>query len=92
MIDPTKRLGYGEKDALEIMEHPYFEDINFEEILNCSIKPPYVPEIKDPRDAKCFEEEFTSQAAKLTPVNSVLAPSVQEMFRGFTYTCEETVL
>lgn len=87
--NPKQRLGYSERDALEIMEQPYFDGINFDDILNCKVEPPYVPNIKDPRDAQCFEEEFTSQAAKLTPVNSILSPEYQEMFRGFTYTCED---
>lgn len=27
--DPKKRLGYSEEDALEIMRHPFFRDINW---------------------------------------------------------------
>lgn len=87
--NPQFRLGSSERDALEIMEHDYFKDINFDDLLNGKVKPPYVPEIQDPRDAHCFEAEFTNQAAKLTPVNSVLASSYQEMFRGFTYNCDD---
>ncbi|VEU22502.1 DEKNAAC103385 [Brettanomyces naardenensis] len=87
--DPAKRLGAGTRDAEEIMEHPYFASINWEDIINCKVVPPYVPGISDPREPACFDEEFTSQAAKLTPVNSVLSPSMQEMFRGFTYTNDE---
>lgn len=87
--DPKLRLGAGERDALEIMEHPYFGDVNFDDVLNLRVKPPFIPEIDDPREAKCFEDEFTSQAAKLTPVNSVLSPKMQEMFRGFTYSIDD---
>lgn len=90
--DPKLRLGSSERDALEIMEHSYFENINFEDILSKKVDPPYKPEINDPRDARCFEEEFTSQAAKLTPINSVLLPENQEKFRGFTYSYEDEVL
>jgi serine/threonine protein kinase len=89
--DPKLRLGSTERDAEEIMEHPYFADVDFEAILNLDVNPPYQPEVNDPRDPKCFEEEFTSQAAKLTPVNSILSPKMQEMFRGFTYSCEDDV-
>lgn len=87
--NPTQRLGYGERDALEIMEHQYFADISFQDVLSGKHPPPYVPDIRDPKDAVCFEAEFTNQAAKLTPVNSVLASSYQEMFRGFTYSCDD---
>lgn len=87
--DPKMRLGSGKRDALDIMEHPYFEDVNFEDVLALKVEAPYVPNVEDPRSAKCFEEEFTSQAAKLTPVNSVLTPSDQEKFRGFTYSIDD---
>lgn len=87
--NPQFRLGSSERDALDIMEHQYFADINFEDISNGKVQPPYIPVIKDPKDALCFETEFTNQAAKLTPVNSVLASSYQEMFRGFTYSCDD---
>ncbi|ESW99780.1 hypothetical protein KL918_001283 [Ogataea parapolymorpha] len=90
--DPAQRLGSGEADALEIMAHPYFANINFDDVLNLRVTPPYIPEIRDPRKPECFDEEFTSQAAKLTPVNSVLSPSMQEMFRGFTYVNEENAI
>ncbi|QPG73635.1 hypothetical protein FOA43_000947 [Brettanomyces nanus] len=88
--DPTKRLGAGTHDAEDIMKHPYFANINWDEIYRRQMIPPYVPEIRDPRAPACFDEEFTSQAAKLTPVNSILSPSMQEMFRGFTYTNDES--
>lgn len=87
--NPQFRLGSSERDALDIMEHQYFSDINFDDILNGKVQPPYIPNIKDPKDALCFEAEFTNQAAKLTPVNSVLVSSYQEMFRGFTYSCDD---
>lgn len=87
--DAKLRLGSSERDAEEIMEHPYFADVNFDDIFSMKVTPPYKPDVSDPREAKCFEEEFTSQAAKLTPVNSVLSPKLQEMFRGFTYSCDD---
>lgn len=90
--DPTQRLGSSKRDGLDIMEHPYFANINFDDILACKVTPPYVPDVRDPRDISCFDEEFTSQAPKLTPVNSMLSPSMQEMFRGFTYVSDDKML
>lgn len=87
--DPEQRLGSGARDAEDIMEHPYFANIDWNAIIRCKVTPPYIPDIKDPRNVACFDEEFTSQAAKLTPVNSILTPSMQEQFRGFTYASGE---
>lgn len=83
--DPEKRLGAGPRDALEVMEEPFFHNINFEDILNLKIKPPYVPEIKYSEDTSYFEQEFTSAAPTLTPLPSVLDTKQQEEFRGFSF-------
>uniref|UniRef100_A0A8C5Z351 AGC-kinase C-terminal domain-containing protein n=1 Tax=Marmota marmota marmota TaxID=9994 RepID=A0A8C5Z351_MARMA len=67
------------------MEEPFFRNINFDDILNLRVKPPYIPEIKSPEDTSYFEQEFTSAPPTLTPLPSVLTTSQQEEFRGFSF-------
>lgn len=43
--DPSKRLGT--KSNKEILEHPWFDDINWKKLYRKEIPSPYVPEIKD---------------------------------------------
>ena len=43
--DPTRRLGSGKGDAEEIKRHPFFKDVNFDDVLNKRIPPPYFPTI-----------------------------------------------
>jgi len=38
--NPTKRLGAGPEGALEIQRHPFFESINWDEVINKRTKPP----------------------------------------------------
>ena len=38
--DPNKRLGGGIRDAQEIKDHPYFKDVNWDDIYNKKVKPP----------------------------------------------------
>ena len=38
--DPNKRLGGSIKDAKEIKEHPYFKDVNWDDVYNKKIPPP----------------------------------------------------
>lgn len=83
--DPTKRLGSGERDAEEIMEHPYFQDVNFDDIFNCRIQAPYLPEVTSEHDYSNFDQEFTSETPRLTPVETVLTSEMQEQFRGFSH-------
>lgn len=83
--DPNNRLGAGPRDALEVMEEPFFHNIDFDDILNLRVKPPYIPEIKSEEDTSYFEQEFTSAPPTLTPIPSVLKTSEQEEFRGFSF-------
>lgn len=86
--EPDKRLGCGPTDALEIMKHPFFADINWDDVYHKRIKPAFIPTLRDPTDTSNFDEEFTKEQPKLTPVPSVLSPAMQEQFRGFSVTCE----
>ncbi len=43
--DPTRRLGSGKSDAEEIKRHPFFKDVNFDDVLHKRIPPPYFPTI-----------------------------------------------
>jgi serine/threonine protein kinase len=86
--EPEKRLGCGPTDALEVMQHPFFADINWDDIYNKRVKPTYIPQLRDATDTSNFDEEFTKEQPKLTPVNSVLTPAMQEQFRGFSCTCD----
>lgn len=86
--NPQERLGSGARDAEEIMEHPYFGNINFDDILNLRVPPPYIPEVKSEEDVSFFDRDFTTEVPRLTPVNSVLDSSTQAQFRGFSYVNE----
>ncbi|SCU89340.1 LAME_0E03048g1_1 [Lachancea meyersii CBS 8951] len=90
--DPDRRLGAGPRDAAEVMAEPFFRNINFEDILNQNVQPPYIPEIKAADDTSYFEKEFTSAPPTLTPLPSVLSSNLQEEFRGFSFMPEDLLL
>jgi hypothetical protein len=43
--DPTRRLGATEADAEDIKKHPFFRDVNFDDVYHKRIPPPYFPTI-----------------------------------------------
>lgn len=43
--DPIRRLGAGEADAEDIKKHPFFRDVNFDDVYNKKIPPIYFPQI-----------------------------------------------
>lgn len=87
--EPELRLGSGERDALDIMEHSYFLDVNFDDVLHMRLQPPYLPEITSEHDYSNFDQEFTSETPRLTPVDTVLTSEMQEQFRGFSHIADD---
>jgi len=57
--DPNKRLGSGAQDADEIKNHPWFNNISWEDIFNKTQKPPYTPQLDGKDDVKHFCPGFT---------------------------------
>ncbi|KAI0075072.1 protein kinase C [Panus rudis PR-1116 ss-1] len=83
--DPTRRLGSGKTDAEEIKRHPFFKDVNFDDVLNKRIPPPYFPTINGSADTSNFDEEFTREQPTLTPVHGQLSSRDQAEFNGFSW-------
>lgn len=90
--DAATRLGSSERDAEEIMEHPYFHDVNFDDVYHCRIQAPYIPEITSEHDYSNFDQEFTSETPRLTPVDTVLTSEMQEQFRGFSHISDNAAI
>ena len=68
--EPELRLGSGPTDAQEIMSHAFFRNVNWDEVRDKRVQPPFVPSIKNPTDTSNFDSEFTSVTPVLTPVQS----------------------
>jgi classical protein kinase C len=83
--DPSRRLGSGKGDAEEIKKHPFFKDVNFDDVMNKRIPPPYFPTINGSADTSNFDEEFTKEQPTLTPVHGQLSSRDQAEFNGFSW-------
>lgn len=58
--DPKQRLGSGERDALEVKEHPFFRDIDWDGLYQGKITAPWTPAVVGSLDTSQFDQEFTS--------------------------------
>jgi len=83
--DPSRRLGSGKEDAEELKRQPFFKDVNFDDVLNKRIPPPYFPTINGSADTSNFDKEFTSEQPTLTPVHGQLSSRDQAEFNGFSW-------
>lgn len=56
---PELRLGSSKHGMLDIMEHPFFEDFDFDQLLGRSLKAPLVPD----------DEVYQKDAGELSPIS-----------------------
>ncbi|NXW32049.1 PKN2 kinase, partial [Phaetusa simplex] len=84
---PERRLGAGQKDAEEIKIQAFFKEIDWDALFARTLKPPFVPTLRDPTDISNFDEEFTSQKPILTPPEEValLTRKEQTVFKDFDF-------
>ncbi|KAF8914920.1 kinase-like domain-containing protein [Mucidula mucida] len=83
--DPNRRLGSTKEDAEEIKRQPFFKDVNWDDVVNKRIPPPYMPTINGSADTSNFDEEFTKEQPTLTPVHGQLSSRDQAEFNGFSW-------
>ena len=84
--DPNKRLGKNGAD--EIKAHPFFKGVDWEHIRD-TMKPPFVPEIKNDYDTKYFET-FEIEEPFYPPTKKIHKRKDFE-YLGFTYKKEEEI-
>uniref|UniRef100_A0A3Q1CNU2 non-specific serine/threonine protein kinase n=2 Tax=Percomorphaceae TaxID=1489872 RepID=A0A3Q1CNU2_AMPOC len=75
--DPNKRLGGGPDDAKEIMRHSFFGTIDWQDVYDKKLVPPFQPQVSSETDTRYFDEEFTAQTITITPPEkSLVCPFV----------------
>ncbi|KAK2918488.1 hypothetical protein Q8A73_002859 [Channa argus] len=65
--DPNKRLGGGPDDAKEIMRHSFFGTVDWQDVYDKKMVPPFQPQVSSETDTRYFDEEFTAQTITITP-------------------------
>lgn len=101
--NPKHRLG-AKNDAQELIEHPFFSDIDWVALEHKNLVPPFKPKLKSGEDTSNFDPEFTNAlnnasslnaraAALAAGVNSStpLSPTMQNAFKGFTFVDESSM-
>uniref|UniRef100_G3NSB4 protein kinase C n=1 Tax=Gasterosteus aculeatus aculeatus TaxID=481459 RepID=G3NSB4_GASAC len=85
--NPERRLGSGEKDAEDVKKQPFFRDVDWEDLLQRKVPPPFVPTIVGKEDVSNFDVEFTAEAPALTPPRErrTLSRKEQDHFKDFDY-------
>ena len=102
--NPKHRLG-ANRDAQELIEHPFFADVDWDALGKKNLVPPFKPKLSSVSDTSNFDPEFTNAlntssslnaraaalAAGAAPASTPLSPTMQNAFQGFTFVDESTM-
>lgn len=102
--NPKHRLG-ANRDADELIEHPFFADVDWQALGKKNLVPPFKPKLTSLADTSHFDPEFTNAlntssslnaraaalAAGADPASTPLSPTMQNAFKGFTYVDDSTL-
>uniref|UniRef100_A0A672HX23 non-specific serine/threonine protein kinase n=1 Tax=Salarias fasciatus TaxID=181472 RepID=A0A672HX23_SALFA len=84
--DPKQRLGGGPDDAKEVMSHKFFTSINWQDVTDKKLIPPFKPQVTSETDTRYFDDEFTAQSITITPPDKYAEDSDQRThFPQFSY-------
>ncbi|XP_044755795.1 uncharacterized protein DDB_G0284459-like isoform X2 [Coccinella septempunctata] len=85
--DASKRLGTRFSPCGDIKDQPFFKSIDWDLLEERMLEPPFKPKLSHPLDTKYFDKHFTTELAKLTPIEHHILDSMdQTQFQGFSYT------
>ncbi|OHT07173.1 AGC family protein kinase [Tritrichomonas foetus] len=67
----------------KLKNHPFWDGINFDDVLAKKYTPEYIPPIRDPKQVEMFEDEFTQEQA----IDSIATPVLGDntVFKNFTF-------
>ncbi|KAI9029538.1 hypothetical protein CLU79DRAFT_831917 [Phycomyces nitens] len=67
--DAHKRLGWGVDGADRIKGHPYFDPLDWEDVIQRKLQPDYVPALKSETDLANFDDMFVSMSPRISIVS-----------------------
>lgn len=88
--DVICRLGSSEADFEEIKIHLFFDDINWQDLIDKKIQPPWVPKLDSLTDLRHIDPEFTKEKISESVGRSLMGSQLADQnsssaFDGFTY-------
>ncbi|VVC40619.1 Hypothetical protein CINCED_3A022383 [Cinara cedri] len=88
----NKRLGSNIQDFNEVKKHSFFKTINWDDLLNKRITPPFQPQLNSTCDLQYIDPQFTKESVSSSMSSFCvenLPPNKQDLdnvFAGFSYT------
>merc|ERR1719397_1078334 len=77
VIDRTKRIGNLKNGADDIKNHKWFKGLDWEEVYQRKLKPPFVPKVRSAGDTSNFQE-YSDEELEIDPVTEREAKVFEE--------------
>lgn len=81
-VDRSKRLGNISGGAARIKEHPFFRDVNWDDVYHRRTNGPIIPPIKAPDDTQCFDR-YPEDDGRRVVYTDEMAAKYDHYFRDF---------
>ncbi|XP_050073063.1 ribosomal protein S6 kinase beta-2 [Anopheles maculipalpis] len=81
----SQRLGSGPTDGQAVRAHPFFKNVNWDDVVKRRLDPPIKPVLVSEDDVSQFDTKFTKEIPVDSPDETTLSESVNLIFQGFTY-------
>lgn len=81
----SQRLGSGPTDGQAVRAHPFFKNVNWDDVVARRLDPPIKPVLASEDDVSQFDTKFTKEIPVDSPDESTLSESANLIFQGFTY-------
>lgn len=78
-FDPNKRLGGGAADGEEVRLHNFFDAVDWQQVLQREVQPPFRPQASNPLDTRYVDSQFKN--LKLTDRQFSMSPTAPS--KGF---------
>jgi len=88
-----KRLGSGSSGSQDVMNHPFFKDIDWKKLEHKELEPPFKPKVKSENDVSQIDTVFTQEKPQDSFVEHSLSETMQKEndFNGFTYVAKSAL-
>ena len=67
VIDRTKRIGNLRNGSEDVKNHKWFKEVDWDDVFNRKLKPPFVPKVKSDGDTSNFED-YSDEDLEIEPV------------------------
>ena len=91
--DPSLRLGSGTNDGKEVMAHKFFHRMNWQDLVDKKIEPPFKPGVRNELDFRHLDPDFVKLPVVDTPSpKAAIQVSVaDDVFQGFSFRVEDEI-